>query len=156
MENRSWKEVRGLTDDGKCRLCNQHSETIEHLVAGCTKLANSEYLTRHNRALMLLAVTWAKQQELIDQEAIWYQQKRDRGTVLENDKAKLVWDFDFSLGITTTIKRLDLILELKIDRKIWICDMAFPQQNNIDTKRAKKTTKYKQIAFEMREQLSQL
>ena len=35
---------------------------------------------------MILAAAWAKQQELMDQEAIWYQQKWDRGTVLENDR----------------------------------------------------------------------
>ena len=69
------KEARRLGDDGRCRICNQHSETVEYLVAGCTKLANSEYLTRHNRTLMILAVAWAKQQQLMDQESIWYQQK---------------------------------------------------------------------------------
>ena len=86
METRSWKKARGLIDDGRCRICNQHLETVEHLVVGCTKLANSKYLTRHNRALMTFAAAWAKQQELIDQEAIWYQQKWNRGTVLENDR----------------------------------------------------------------------
>ena len=48
VETRSLKEVRRLIDDGSCRLCTQHSETVEQLVAGCTKLANNEYLTRHN------------------------------------------------------------------------------------------------------------
>ena len=43
------------------------------MVAGCTKLANNEYLTRHNRALTILAVADVKQPELMDQEAIWYQ-----------------------------------------------------------------------------------
>ena len=57
------------------RRCTQHSETVEHLVAGCTKLAKSEYLTRHNRALMILAVASAKQHELVDQEAVWYEQR---------------------------------------------------------------------------------
>ena len=56
VETRSWKEARGLTDDGSCRIYTQYSETVEHLVAGCSKLAKSEYLTRHNRALMILAV----------------------------------------------------------------------------------------------------
>ena len=71
--------------------------------------------------------------------------------MLENDKAKLVWDFEFHLRKTTTAGRPDLILELKIDKKIWICDMMFPQQNNIGAKRTEKTTKYRQIAFETRE-----
>ena len=68
VETRSWKEARGLIDDGRRQICNQHSETVEHLVAGCTKLANSKYLTRNNRALMILAVAWAKQQKLMDQK----------------------------------------------------------------------------------------
>ena len=55
---RSWKKASGLKDDGRCRICTQHSEAVEQLVAGCTKLANSEYLTRQNRALMILAVAW--------------------------------------------------------------------------------------------------
>ena len=74
VETRSWKEARGLVEDVNCRICRNFSETVEHLVAGCTKLANREYLNRHNRALMVLAVTWAKQQELIGQDAIWYEQ----------------------------------------------------------------------------------
>ena len=45
VETRSWKEARELTDDSSC---TQHSETAEHLVAGCTKLANRAYPTRHN------------------------------------------------------------------------------------------------------------
>ena len=48
VERRSWKEARGLTDNGSCRICSQHSETVEHLVAGCTKLAKNEYVTRQN------------------------------------------------------------------------------------------------------------
>ena len=85
----------------------------------------------------------------MDQETIWYQQKWDRGTVLEKNKAKLVWDFEFHLRKTTTARRPDLILELKIDKKIWICDMMCPQRSNICATRAAKMTKYRQIAFEM-------
>ena len=88
---------------------------------------------------------------MIGQDAIWYEQRWDRGTVFENHKAKLVWDFEFHLRKTTTARRPDLILELKEDKKIWICDMACPQQNNIETKRIEKMTKYRQLAFETRE-----
>ena len=70
VETISWKEARGLTDD---RNCSQHSKTVEQLVAGCTKLAKSEYLTRPIQALMILAVAWVKQQKLVGQEAIWHE-----------------------------------------------------------------------------------
>ena len=140
-------------EDGGCRVCFQHSEfkTVEHLVARCQKLANSEYLSRHNRALMILAVAWVREHGLIGQDVVWYEQQWDRGTVFENERAKLVWDFEFHLRKTTTLKRPYLILETIEDRKILICDMACPQQQNIDMKRMEKLTKYRQLAFEMKE-----
>ena len=71
--------------------------------------------------------------------------------MLENDRAKLIWDFEFHLRKTTTARRPDLILEDKVQKKIWVCDMACPQQRNIETTRVEKLTKYRQLAFEMRE-----
>ena len=44
-------------------------------------------------------------------------------------------------------RRLDLILQDKEKKKIWICNMACPQQQNIATKRLRKLTKYWQLAF---------
>ncbi|KXJ25611.1 hypothetical protein AC249_AIPGENE6318 [Exaiptasia diaphana] len=52
---------------------------------------------------------------------------------------------------TATARRPDLILEMKEKKKIWICDMACPQQHNIEAKRMEKLTKYRQLAFELRE-----
>ena len=75
VETRSWKAARGLVEDGMCRLCHAHSETVEHLVAGCKVLANSEYLSRHNRALMIMAVAWAKEKGLVNADMIWYKER---------------------------------------------------------------------------------
>ena len=36
--------------DPKCRVCNKHTETIDHLVSGCPVIAPTEYLNRHDRA----------------------------------------------------------------------------------------------------------
>ena len=141
-ETRSWKVTRGLIEDGKCQVCHGQNERVEHLVAGCSVLSNSEYLARHNRALMILAVTWVKEYELIGADTIWYKEQWERGMVLENDKAKLVWDFQFNLRKTETARRPDLILELRNEKQIWICDMACPMQQNIDTKRTDKLTRY--------------
>ena len=35
--------------DLKCRVCDKHTETIDHLVSGCPKLAPTEYLNWHGR-----------------------------------------------------------------------------------------------------------
>ena len=151
VETRAWKAARGLIEDERCRICFSHGETVEHLVAGCRVLANSEYLTRHNRALMILADAYAKECELIGEDTVWYKERWERSTVLENGKAKLVWDFEFNLRKTNTSGRPDLILEDKESKKIWICDMACLQQQNIEAKRLEKLTKYTQLAYELRE-----
>ena len=145
VETRAWKEVRRLTENNHCRLCIEQRETVQHLLAGCKMLASSEYLARHNRALMVMAVAWAKEQNLLDQNVKWYQEKWKRGHVLENSQAKLVWDFKFNLRKTTTFRRPDLMLEEKQTNTIWICDMAYPQENNIEKKRLEKRTNYRQL-----------
>ena len=94
VETRVWKVSRGLTcADDKCRLCGEHRETVDYLLAGRKLLAGNGYLTRHNWALMILAVQWAKEFELIDTQTKWYSERSQRGHILENSRTKLVWDF---------------------------------------------------------------
>ena len=71
METRSWKAATRLVQDGHCRVCPERDETIEHLVARCKALANSEYSSRHNRALMVMAVACAKEYELVSGDVVW-------------------------------------------------------------------------------------
>ena len=110
VETRSWKAARGLVQDGSCTVCHERDETIENLNAGCKVLANSEYLLRHNRALMIMAVAWAKEYGLVGDDIVWYKERWKRGTVLENKRGKLVWDFEFHLRKTTTARKPDLTL----------------------------------------------
>ena len=65
VETRLWKAARGLVQDGPCRVCHERDETIENLVAGCKVLTRSEYLSRHSKALIVMAVVWAKKYELV-------------------------------------------------------------------------------------------
>ena len=83
-------------------------------------------------------------------EVKWYKERWTRGHVLENARAKLLWDFEFNLQKTTAARRPDLILEDKEKKHIWICDMACPQEFNVEEKRNEKRTKYRQLAFELR------
>ena len=137
VETRSWKVTKGLIEDGKCRLCREQKKTVEHLLAGCKKIANSEYLTRRNRAPIVMAVAWAKEYHLVKKEVKWYKERWTRGHVLENARAKLLWDFEFNLRKMTAARRPDLILEDKEKKYIWICDMACPQEINVEEERNK-------------------
>ena len=64
--------MRGVdVESGNCRLCSLRRETA-HWLSGCTVLAGSEYLQRHNKALMVFAVEWAKKEALLEENAVWY------------------------------------------------------------------------------------
>ena len=93
-ETRAWKEVRGLTENSQCKLCQEQ------------------------RGLMVIAAAWAKEQNLLDQDMEWYQEKCKRGHVLENYQAKLLWDFEFNLQKLTTSRRPDLMLKEKQTKTI--------------------------------------
>ena len=80
-----------------------------------------------------------------------YKERWEQGMVLENDKAELVWDFQFHLRKPETAGRPDLLLETKYKKQLLICDMACPMQQNIDTKRRAEFTRYQKLALEMRE-----
>ena len=64
---------------------------------------------------------------------------------MENERGKLLWDFEFHLCKTTTARRTDLTLEDKAKKKIWICDRTCPQKRNIEAKRLEKLTKHRQL-----------
>ena len=96
---------------------------------------------------MILAVQWAIEHQLIDNQTKWHRERWER----ESKDEKLVWDFEFHLKKTTTSRRPDLTLEDKQKKTIWICDMACPQEKNIETKMNDTRTKYQQLAFEIRE-----
>ena len=85
METRPWKVARGMIEDGRCRVCHGQDKTVEQLVAGCTVLSSSEYLTRHCRALTIHAVTWVKERKLIGADTVWYKERWEQRIVLEND-----------------------------------------------------------------------
>ena len=152
VETRAWKKARGLqVESAKCRLCGKFDETVNHLLAGCTVLAGKEYLRRHNNALMILAVEWAKKEKILKEEEKWYNTSWTSGTVLERGGKKLIWDFEFKMRRETTARRPDLVLEDADSKRIWIVDMACPMDENVVEKFTEKLRKYEQLAFETRE-----
>ena len=62
-----------------------------------------------------------------------------------------MWDFEYKLRQSSSVRRPDLTFEDKETKKIWICEMACPQENNIEARVKEKLDEYQQQAFEKRE-----
>ena len=134
-----------------CRLCDTYKETVMHILSGCKVLARSDYLKRHNNALMVLTVEWAKQESLLPSDSVLYKQKWSKGAVFEKNGKKICWDFEFTMRKRTSARRPNVMIENDQEKKLWIVDMACPNEKNICDKHREKLTKYQQLAFEMRE-----
>ena len=55
-----------------CRLCNKAPESVAHVLAGCTALAQTKYTTRHNAALKILFFEILQDLGLVDSVPPWY------------------------------------------------------------------------------------
>ena len=71
-----------------CRLCNKAPESVAHILAGCTALAQNKYTTRHNAALKILFF------ELLQDLSLrppWYSPLKPK-PVYESNNAQAFWD----------------------------------------------------------------
>ena len=75
--------------DPVCRICGQFQETIDHIVAGCPELAETEYLQRHNKAATYLHWNICKEFN-INTKSKWYEHEPQ--TVSEKDDITIFWD----------------------------------------------------------------
>ena len=46
--NEGMEGKQRLAESDKCRVCRKAKETVMHWLSGCTRLAATEYLKRHN------------------------------------------------------------------------------------------------------------
>ena len=96
---------------------------------------------------MVLAVEWAKQEELLDTGKKWYDVSWERGTVLSSKNRRLRWDYEFVTHKATKHRRPDLVWEYIDEKSIIVIDMACPQDNKVAEKEAEKRNKYQQLAY---------
>ncbi|XP_063585774.1 uncharacterized protein LOC134763144 [Penaeus indicus] len=71
----------------KCRFCDTHKETIDHLISGCPVLALNEYKNRHDRVGQYLHWTICNSYNIKTCEH-WYEHKSE--PVVEGENATLL------------------------------------------------------------------
>ena len=59
-------------NDTLCRLCGKTAESIPHVLASCSALAQNKYLARHNAALKVLFWEMLRELRLSDTVPPWY------------------------------------------------------------------------------------
>ena len=133
-----------------CRLCNSNKETIHHIISGCTVLAKSEYLKRHNNVAKEVYIKIAEEFKFLKKnENQWY--KYEPKSVVENKEYKVLWDFPIQTDRTILHNRPDIVIIDKVGKTIQIIDIAIPSDYNIIEKRNEKIRKYINLSMELKD-----
>ena len=134
--------------DDKCRLCHQVSETIAHITSGCTNLANTEYLFRHNQVCKIIHQLLAHKYKFIDSLVPYY--KYEPQTVLESRSTRLYWDRPIVTDKTILANKPDITVFDLENKTAKIIDIKIPSDHNLFSSETEKIVKYNDLAIELK------
>ena len=133
--------------NSKRRLCGDRDETINHIISGCSKLAQKEYKTRHDWVRKVIHWEMCKKLKF-DRTNKWYM--HNPAPVPENDTHKLRWDFDIHTDHLISARRPDLII-INIKKRICkIVNFVVPVDYRTKLKECEKKVKYLDLARELK------
>ena len=132
--------------DSPCRLCKKADESIDHVVSGCSKLAQGEYKRRHDSLGKIVHWKLARKCNFEAGEK-WY--KHEPESVLENEYYKILRDFCVQTDHVMEAWRVDLVVVDKKRRTCKIFDFAVPEDIRIEEKEKKKIEKSSDLRREL-------
>ena len=130
----------------KCRACSEYPETVEHIVSGCPRIAQTLYMKRHNA--VAATVHWGLCANMgFERAEHWWQHQPE--TAMENESFKLLYDFNVMTDKKITARRPDIIIVDKKNRHTTIIDVSCPADRNIKNKETHKIEKYQDLKIEL-------
>ena len=132
--------------DFLCRMCRKVDESRDHVVTGCSRLAQREYKRGHDNVGKI--VHW-KLASKCNFEAgdKWYEHEPESG--LENEDYKILWDFSIQTNHVIEAQRPDLVVVDKKERSCKIIDFGVPGDIRIEEKEKDKMGKYQELGREL-------
>ena len=122
--------------DSLCRMCRKVDKSIDHIVSGCSKLAQKEYKRRHDNLGKIVHWKLARKCNFEAGDK-WYEHEPE--SVLENEDYKILWDFSIQTDHVIEAQRPDLVVVDKKERSCKIIDFAVPGDSRIEEKKKDKT-----------------
>ena len=142
--------VKAKTDksqgDSLCRVCRKVDESIDHIVSGCSKLAQKEYKRRHDNLGKIVHWMLARKFNFVAGDK-WHEHEPEN--VLENENYKILWDFSIQTDHVIEVWRPDLVAVDKKEISYKIIDFAVPEDSRIEEKEKDKVEKYQDLGREL-------
>ncbi|KXJ16764.1 uncharacterized protein LOC110235072 [Exaiptasia diaphana] len=132
--------------DPMCRICGKNQETIDHLVSGCSELAKTEYIHRHNKATAYLHWAICKHYNIEVKDKYY---EHEPSTVEDNEEATILWDMPIQTDREIKANRPDIVVKNKKEKTCLLIDMSIPTERNTSVKTSEKLSKYKDLEIEI-------
>ena len=129
-----------------CRMCSVGLQTVDHIVAGCSALAPTDYTDRHNQ--MASIIHWNVCRHFrIPVESRWYWHHPDR--LVETDDITMMWNNAIPIAEKIKVNRPDICLRNRKTNTCLLIDISCPANGNIGKKHAEKLAKYSDLRVEI-------
>ena len=137
------KEKTQNSTDGEvlCRLCGKVAESVAHVLAGCSSLAQTKYLYRHKTALKILFFELPREHGLIEEVPPWYSPVMPK-PAYQNTTSEAFWD---------RANRIDARLVSHERKEVCTIEMSCPWIESRAKKDEEKTLTYEPMMWELKQ-----
>ena len=85
------QKIYHTVQDSRCRLCTQHSETVEHIISGCSKLTRTDCTMRCNNVASIVYRAVYLEYNLYHSKDWWIEPEK----VVRNNHVKILWGLPY-------------------------------------------------------------
>ena len=129
-------------------------ESVPHVLASCSALARTKYMSRHNSALKILFFEILRECGLIDKIPPRYSQAVPK-LLYENENHKAFWDVPvYAENAEVRTNRMDARIINREEKKVILLEMSCAWVENRSQKEAEKARKYGPLQYELRQQFN--
>ncbi|CAH3183363.1 unnamed protein product [Porites lobata] len=147
------KEKTQTSTDGEvlCRLCGKVAESVAHVLAGCSSLAQTKYLYRHNAALKILFFELLREHGLMEEVPPWYSPVMPK-PAYQNTTSEAFWDIPiYAEHNEVRANRIDARLVNHERKEVCTIEMSCPWIEIRAKKDEEKTLKYGPMMWELKQ-----
>jgi hypothetical protein len=132
----------------ECRKCGEKGEMVEHMISGCRKMVNEEYIKRHNIVAKVIHQKLVSEYQLIKEKVPTFKYEPD--AVLENTRYRIMWDRSIITDKTIPANRPNIIATDCVNKYTYLIHIAVPGTISLEKTYQEKTNKYIELADEIR------
>ena len=106
-------QIYHTRQDPRCKLCKESPETFQHITAECKMLAMKAYMEHHNQVAGIVYRNICAEYGSETPGSKWETPPK----VVENDRAKILWDFQILTDRMVMANHPDTVVDDKEQRK---------------------------------------